>query len=378
MKIRKHKGINQSNGKLKKGFKYSGKKLKSGLPQIIKIKKLKTKTKTKKNIKGGAIIGQGSFGCVVSPNLKCNPNDSRTNISKLIINKSDYDEEIKALNIIKPVDPTMKYILFPIDTCKLNRNLKDKFISCISCNNKDLQQCDLNVKDQFDENNNPAKINYNIIMKYGGNDLYHLNKTQTELFIKNFEYYFKYLLSGIKHFHSNNILHRDIKPDNIVINNKGEIRFIDIGFIHQLSKNDFNTFDDILDLLSARTIYYRPLNLDMIEFYIYGKYYNKPKISFQKFKQKWQTTDREDKYDETIKSILKNMFERKNYNTISKKLNSKLEKIYNNFSEKFIKNHMKSEILKWDIYSLRVTFFEMYKKLNMSNIKLKNLVKPLI
>ena len=37
--IRKHKGINQSNGRLKKGFKYSGKKLKSGLPQIIKIKK---------------------------------------------------------------------------------------------------------------------------------------------------------------------------------------------------------------------------------------------------------------------------------------------------------------------------------------------------
>ena len=38
MKIRKHKGINQQTGKLKKGFKYSGKKLKSGLPQIIKIK----------------------------------------------------------------------------------------------------------------------------------------------------------------------------------------------------------------------------------------------------------------------------------------------------------------------------------------------------
>ena len=37
-KIRKHKGINQTTGKLKRGFKYSGKKLKSGLPQIIKIK----------------------------------------------------------------------------------------------------------------------------------------------------------------------------------------------------------------------------------------------------------------------------------------------------------------------------------------------------
>lgn len=38
-KIRKHSGINQSTGRLKKGYKYSGKKLKSGLPQIIKNQK---------------------------------------------------------------------------------------------------------------------------------------------------------------------------------------------------------------------------------------------------------------------------------------------------------------------------------------------------
>ena len=38
-KIRKHKGINQQTGRLKKGYKYSGKHLKTGLPQIIKIKK---------------------------------------------------------------------------------------------------------------------------------------------------------------------------------------------------------------------------------------------------------------------------------------------------------------------------------------------------
>jgi len=43
-KVRKHQGINQSGGnkgRLKKGYKYSGKKLKSGLPQIIKCKSKK-------------------------------------------------------------------------------------------------------------------------------------------------------------------------------------------------------------------------------------------------------------------------------------------------------------------------------------------------
>ena len=38
-KIRKHKGINQRTGRLNKGYKYSGKKLKSGLSEIKKIKK---------------------------------------------------------------------------------------------------------------------------------------------------------------------------------------------------------------------------------------------------------------------------------------------------------------------------------------------------
>jgi hypothetical protein len=35
-KIRKHKGINQKTGRLNKGYKYSGKKSKSGLKQIVK------------------------------------------------------------------------------------------------------------------------------------------------------------------------------------------------------------------------------------------------------------------------------------------------------------------------------------------------------
>ena len=43
-KVRKHQGINQTGGnagRLRKGYRYSGKKLKSGLPQIIKCKSKK-------------------------------------------------------------------------------------------------------------------------------------------------------------------------------------------------------------------------------------------------------------------------------------------------------------------------------------------------
>lgn len=38
-KVRKHKGINQKTGKLKKGYKYTGRKLKSGIPEIKRINK---------------------------------------------------------------------------------------------------------------------------------------------------------------------------------------------------------------------------------------------------------------------------------------------------------------------------------------------------
>ena len=42
--IRKHKGVNQQTGRLNKGYKYSGKTLKSGVKQIVKVQTRKTKT----------------------------------------------------------------------------------------------------------------------------------------------------------------------------------------------------------------------------------------------------------------------------------------------------------------------------------------------
>ncbi len=57
MTIRKHIGIHQNGGKagkLQKGYKYTGKKTKTGLSIIKKINKKKTNKKKKKN--GGKIL----------------------------------------------------------------------------------------------------------------------------------------------------------------------------------------------------------------------------------------------------------------------------------------------------------------------------------
>lgn len=54
--MRKHQGINKKTGKLKKNFKYTGKKLKSGIKEIKKVPSKPTcknylKKKIKRNLK---------------------------------------------------------------------------------------------------------------------------------------------------------------------------------------------------------------------------------------------------------------------------------------------------------------------------------------
>lgn len=390
MKIRKHSGINQQSGKLKKGYKYSGKKLKSGLSQIIKTKK---KTKRRKQ-KAGTKIGEGNFGCVVSPNLLCDTTDTNDNISKLLINPQDYEDEVQGILLLRDIDPTMKYILYPLKNCHINETVRNlnKYeaqvpnkVLCFNCgtksvikNNEDLTQC---------ENDKGKQMNYNVIMKYGGNNLYKLNKNQKKIFINNFEHYFKYLEQGIKLLHKYNILHRDIKGDNIVLNNNGDIRFIDIGFIHKLEDRDFkDTITIFNNLFTARTIFYRPLDLDMIEYYIYDNsvekiYYN----NYEEFKTKWQAEDdtgRPTKYNESIISIFKTLYP----NNVDKKiveLDNKLKPIFkklfkkqNVLNEKFIRQYVMKRIKKWDLYSLKVTFYEQYLLNKINNPKIEKLIKP--
>jgi serine/threonine protein kinase len=52
--------------------------------------------------------------------------------------------------------------------------------------------------------------------------------------------YMKQLISGLKYLYENKIMHRDLKPQNILVTNSGDIKLIDFGFAKVVESNTMN------------------------------------------------------------------------------------------------------------------------------------------
>ena len=203
MPIRKHKGINQQTGRLKPGYKYSGKKLKSGLPEIVCTKQ-----------KGGKVLGKGSYGCVIEPAIPCNKKKSRDNmVSKVGLDpyERDYDE-VYIGEMLASIDPKSKYFVYVTESCD---------ISGTKISQDDFKKCNFKLGDKYQ----------NMILEKGKMNLHEL---KSEIKDDNI---FENIL--IKTIHSCIILlkhgltHYDIKTLNIIIKNvspnKYESFMIDFG-----------------------------------------------------------------------------------------------------------------------------------------------------
>lgn len=53
------------------------------------------------------------------------------------------------------------------------------------------------------------------------------------------KYYFGCILISIEYLHSNNIVYRDIKPENSVVDCKGKVFLIDMGTAKELTPDNF-------------------------------------------------------------------------------------------------------------------------------------------
>ena len=135
-------------------------------------------TKKLKNLKGGKKLGEGSFGCVIVPNIKCIGSKIKYNskiktVSKLVGFKNkedlkDLHDEIRINELIKSFDPTNKYFITILEHCKINTNDKD---SIETRDNLSVQNYDYNADKYNKCILNKNRLNYNLIMPFAGLDL---------------------------------------------------------------------------------------------------------------------------------------------------------------------------------------------------------------
>ena len=79
-----------------------------------------------------------------------------------------------------------------------------------------------------------------IVMEYADKgDLLHYIKSKKKIPEEEAKLIFKQIVYGLAHLHSRNVLHRDIKPDNILLDSEGGIKICDFGVSKVVNKNEY-------------------------------------------------------------------------------------------------------------------------------------------
>jgi serine/threonine protein kinase len=182
-----------------------------------------------KHLKGGELIGQGSYGCVFKPGLKCNGElAGNDKISKLMIKK----EALKEINELKKIDIIDKDFIFHIETPRLCDISINDYI-----NEPGIDRCNL-IKDisKLSKLSKLVNLEYN----YGGitiKELLERRLINNEFLIKAYFTKFENMFYGLYQMNKNNFMHNDIKNVNIVIHPSNlDIKYIDFGLSRSINK----------------------------------------------------------------------------------------------------------------------------------------------
>ena len=95
----------------------------------------------------------------------------------------------------------------------------------------------IKIQETFTE---PESINF-IFEFMPGQDLFHVIQNDLKIKLGNtyeagkpkkewIKFYAAEVIVALEMLHTNNIIYRDLKPDNIVVDNEGHIKLIDFGF----------------------------------------------------------------------------------------------------------------------------------------------------
>ena len=198
--------------------------------------RLKTKTKTRKNMKAGAVLGSGGFGCIFRPSLKCVNKKTRKNsaneISKLMLKKNakiEYTEINKFKKQLNTIPNYLDYFLLDgFSLCEpgeLNKEDLSNFNKkCNALKKKGIKESNINQ--------NLKKL-MSINMPFGGIDVgdyvEQVNADYTKMKALN-KKLIDLLKNGIIPMNKHHVFHCDIKESNVLIEgDSNHARLIDWG-----------------------------------------------------------------------------------------------------------------------------------------------------
>lgn len=174
------------------------------------------------------IINKGNYATIIQPPIFINKEDNNILLNDVgkVFNKKEEEQYNKEIEILKQIKNIKNYKDFTVEIKDFSKIIHNEY-------------------------------SYQIIFEYGGITI---NKLQHNIKFNQFIILFKKLVYGIQKLHNNNIIHRDIKPPNVLINNN-KLNLIDFGLACNV--NDvYNNYDDNNYLLSYMYMYNPP------EFYV--------------------------------------------------------------------------------------------------------------
>lgn len=414
-------------------------------------KKHRLTYKDKHKQKGGDKLGQGSYGCVIKPPVKCIKYQplrkhkfkiDNNHISKLI-EIQHLESAITELNIgnkVQKLDPSGNYFATLLNACYfspqrhndivyLNQSgthvsekpslyseskttLEDSSTSSIKKpKTQKSKKIYKTIKKKYgDKCILKSGTSYiNMIGKYGGeqlNSVLSLNRTNDKLeFIRhNHWFFYSYLIKGLELLHRNNIIHKDIKPSNIVISfdyldktdlNRinpiigSKIKYIDFGLSSQIKKSKY-TPEEMKYLLSKGTQYYIPLEIFALKaiLKLVGRGYNPDDRSFlKKIMSKEGRIYQKNREYYHFEGLRHSYFKGRNEKSTSHSNTYYLNptRFYNIFKtildlyrNNKIDNIINDLVLGWDIYSLGITLAKMYIKSGINDSEFKKIIFKMI
>lgn len=142
-----------------------------------------------------------------------------------------------------------------VDTWVRDRNLGTvpSEIQIMVTLNKSPHDNILKILDFF-EDDDYYYIETEIHGESGSIDLFDLIELKTNMTEFEAKLLFKQVVSGIKHLHDHGIVHRDIKDENVIVDNKGFVKLIDFGSAAYVKNGPFDVFVGTIDYAAPEVL----------------------------------------------------------------------------------------------------------------------------